>query len=345
LYKKERMYSEKPKLHERQKSHKNRELRTISLDVTPRCGMNCSRCYAETFRKVRPIELEVLQRALDEAYELGVFHYVLQGGEPIEDSRRLEGILRMCHPDETYINVVTNGWNITREKILSLKALKVDKIAFSLDSGIEAEHDAKRRPGSYKRILEAIDSVLNEDLLVSISVVVTHQSLYSEGFKKAYEYAKEKGIRIDVQIAEPVGKWDGSKGYLMRPEDSRYIKRLQIDSPFLKNGQRMVNRDIFSGDQDRCPAGTEFMALSADGQLLPCNFLQFSLGNIRDKTIEAMRRDLLRSSWFDGKHPDCLCGENQEFISRFIMPYIDKPKPLKAHKAFNLKEVTQYERV
>lgn len=339
------MYFEKSKLHKRQISHKKGELRTISLDVVARCNMNCSRCYAETFRKVEPVKLKILQRALDEAYELGVFHYVLQGGEPIEDSERLGMILRLCHPDETYINVVTNGWNMTQEKIRWLKGLKVDKIAFSLDSGIEEEHDAERQPGSYKRVLAAIDSVLDEGLLASISVVVTHQSLYSQGFKKAYEYAKEKGIRIDVQIAEPVGKWDGRKEYLMRPEDSRYIKRLQMDSPFLKNGQRMVNRDIFSGGQDHCPAGTEFMALSADGQLLPCNFLQLSLGNIHDRTIAEMRRELLRSSWFDGKHPDCLCGENQEFIDRFIMPYVDESKPLSAHKIFNLKEVAQYERI
>lgn len=329
------MYAEKPKLHSRQKQYTPGTLRTIALDVTPRCNMTCNHCYAETFARVEPVSLAILQRAMDEFYDLGVSHYVFQGGEPIADPERLEAILKMCYPDETYMNVVTNGWMMTPEKIDWLKSLKVDKIAFSLDSGIEAEHDARRLPGSYRKVLEAIDHVLAVGLLASISIVVTHQSLYSEGFKKAYDYAYKKGIRIDVQIAEPVGKWDGKKEVLMTPEDSKYIKELQLNSPILKNGQRMVNRDIYSGDQDHCPAVTEFMGLTPDGHLLPCNFLQFSLGNIRESSIAAMRDTFLRKTqWFTRNHPCCLCGEDDEFIDTYIMPYIDHPKPLDANAIF-----------
>ncbi|MFH1593948.1 MAG: radical SAM protein [Candidatus Omnitrophota bacterium] len=339
------MYSEKNRLHKKQYEHKNGALRTIALDVTPRCNMRCTHCYAETFAHVKPVEMNILKSTLDEAYNLGVFHYVFQGGEPIEDPERLETILRSCYPDETYLNVVTNGWNMSLDKIRWLKSLKVDKIAFSLDSGIEEEHDANRRTGSYKRVLESIDYVLSEGLLVSISIVVTHKSLYNTGFKKAYEYAKSKGIRLEVQIAEPWGKWDGRRELLVNPEDSRYIKQLQIDSPVLKNGQRMVNRDIYSGEKDHCPAGTEFMALSADGHFLPCNFMQFTLGNIRDKTLGEMRESLLSSAWFNGEYPSCLCGESKEFIDTYIMPNVDRPKPLDAYNIFNLKEAAKYERV
>ena len=80
----------------------------------------------------------------------------------------------------------------------------------------------------------------------------------------------------------------------MTPDDSQYIKQLQINSPNLKNGQKMVNRDIYAGDSDHCPAGTEFMGLTADGELLPCNFLQYSLGNIREHSITEMREKLLQ---------------------------------------------------
>ena len=138
--------------------------------------------------------------------------------------------------------------------------------------------------------------------------------------------------------SEPVGKWDGKKEYLMTPLDSEHIKNLQLNCPILENGQRMISRDIFTGDQDHCPAGTEFMGLSADGQILPCNFLQFSLGNICDRTITEARNALLANSWFDGKHPKCLCGEDYEFIEAFIMPYVGKQKPLDAYEIFNLKQ-------
>ncbi|MSN25201.1 MAG: radical SAM protein [Geobacter sp.] len=330
------MYALKPKLHERQRNHKPGDLRTVALDVTPRCNMKCPHCYAETFANTEPLDIEILRHAFDEFYELGVYHYVMQGGEPIAHPDRLEAILRMCHPDESYINVVSNGWDMSHEMIRWLKELKVDKIAFSLDSGIEAEHDQNRRPGSFKKVKEAIDYVLREGLFASISVVVTNQSLYSEGFCLAYDYALAKGIRMDVQIAEPVGKWDGKKELLMTPADTEFIKKLQLASPILSNGQRMINRDIYCGESDHCPAGTEFMGLTADGQLLPCNFLQISLGNVRDRSIASMRDALLKNPWFNDDHPVCLCGEDPDFIDTYIVPYVDKQKPLNACEVFKL---------
>ena len=329
------MYSEKPKLHERQKNYKQGNLRTLSIDVTPKCNMNCPHCYEEPFFGVEPVELDVLNRALDEAYNMGVYHYILQGGEPIVDMGRLISIISMCHSDESYINVVTNGWEMAKETIHTLKDIEVDKIAFSLDSGLESEHDANRREGSYKRVLEGIGYTLRAGLDVSISLLVTHQSLHSRGFNKALELARRKGIRVDLQIAEPVGKWDGETHYLMTPEDSAYIKQLE-SSVYVS-----VKRDIFNFPKDHCPAGIEFLSIAPDGQILPCIFLQFSLGNIRNKSLTEMRNDLMTSNWFVGKCSMCLCGENQTFIDKYILPYIGQPKPLDAYKVFGLRRIKE----
>jgi MoaA/NifB/PqqE/SkfB family radical SAM enzyme len=303
--------------------------------------MKCPKCYAETFASKLPIELPILINALEEFYHLGVFHYVMQGGEAITDPDRLEAILLHCYPDETYINVVSNGWGVTRKKIRWLRDLKVDKIAFSMDSGIEDEHDSGRLNGSFKWVTSAIENVLAEGLLTSISVVVTHQSLYSDGFKQALEFAKSRKIRVDVQIAEPVGKWDGRSDILITKTDAAYIKSLQRELGTLPNGQYMINRDIYTGVADHCPAGTEFMGLSTDGELLPCNFLQFSLGNIRDFSVREMRKALLASPWFNGCHPDCLCGENSEFIEKYISPNRLAMKPLDAYQMFGINRPSQ----
>lgn len=331
------MYAEKPLLHARQRQHRPGQLRTIALDVTPRCNMHCAHCYAETFVDAEPIELDILAKALEQFYDLGVYHYVLQGGEPITQPERLERIVRLCHPDETYLNVVSNGWAMTRDKVRWLREIKVDKVTFSMDSGIEAEHDASRVPGSFQRVLRGIDYVLEVGLLASVSVVVSHQSLHSRGFQLAYEFAERKGIRIDVQIAEPVGKWDGRTDLLITPEDAAHIKMLREKAPILKNGLNMVNRDVYCGDRDHCPAGSEFMGLTADGQLLPCNFLQFSLGSIRHRTVAEMRAAIMERRWFQGASPLCLCGEDREFIDAFIVPFVDRPKPLDAFQVFGLR--------
>lgn len=330
------MYSEKPLLHERQSRHRPGTLRTLAVDVTPACNMQCSHCYAETFSKVEPVALDVLAATLGEACDMGVFHFVLQGGEPIVAPDRLAAIIGMCRPEQSYLNVVSNGWAMTAERIHWLRGLQVDKITYSLDSGLAAEHDAIRGEGSHERVLRAIDATMAEGLLTAISTVVTHTSLYSEGFSRAYDFAVGKGIRMHVQVAEPVGKWDGRKEALVRPADTAHLKRLEVQSPVVSTGQRMVHRDIFCGDRDHCPAGTEFMGITADGHVLPCNFLQFSLGRIGDRPLATMREDLLQSPWFDGEHPTCICGENDEFFDSFIAPHRGRPKPLDAYEIFGL---------
>lgn len=330
------MYTLKKKLHLREKEYKPGNLHSIALDVTGKCNMHCRFCYAETFSHTEPVPLDILKKALDEAYEMGVCHYILQGGEVCADYERLKKIISMIYPDETYINIVSNGWGMTGNIIEELRDLQVDKITFSLDSGIQEEHDENRMPGSYERVLTAIDMVKEAGLLSGISTVVTHESLYSEGFKRAYQIAKDKGIRFDVQIAEPVGKWDGNKECLITKEDAAYIYNLYKNSPIMENGQTMIKRDLYRGDKVCCPAGTEFMAITVDGNFMPCNFIQATLGNIRDKSLRQMRDDLLKSEWFCKEYPYCILGEDDKYFEEIVAKYKNENKPLDAHKIFGL---------
>lgn len=325
------MYQEKIQLHKRQERFRQypNNLRTVALDITSKCNLHCPHCYASPFtNKVSDIDLDTLKQTLDEFYELGVFHYVLQGGEPFFDFDRLKAIIPMCHPSETYLNVISNGWLVNREKVRELKNLQVDKITFSLDSGISCEHDASRGRGSYRRVLEALDIVQEEGLLAGLSTVVTHTSLYSDGFQQSLDLAKKKQVRLHIQIAEPVGQWEGRKDILITQEDARYLKKLAEILPKLNNGQSLIHRDLYQTHGDYCPAGKNFLSLNADGKLFPCNFLQFSMGDIRKENVKQMRTNLLKSSWFSNEHPKCLCGEDEKFINTFIMPYVGTPKPL-----------------
>ena len=331
------MYADKPKLHQRERNRCPGDLPTLVLDVTTKCNMRCEHCYA--FLDVPAAPLTVVKDALDQAYELGVTHYVLMGGEPIAEPKRLEFVLTHCHPDESYINITTNGWAMTRKRIRWLKERQVDKLAVSLDSGIAAEHDAIRRPGSFERTTRMVGEALEEGLIVSLDVVVTHESLYSEGFRKAYELAKSLGVRLDLQIAEPVGNWEGREELLITPEDAAFIRQLRAESPPTKLGDPTIRRDIFRNDGcDHCPAGTGFLHITAHGDVLPCNFLQFSLGNIADRPLKQMRDDLLTHPLFAStSHAMCLPGEDEDFIAKYLTPHVGEPKPLDAYEVFQLR--------
>lgn len=333
------MYKDKPGLHARQKAYKVGDLRTIAVDVTNRCNMNCSHCYASTFRKHNDIAIEDLKNFFNEAYDLGVYHYVLQGGEAILELERLEQIISMTRPDETYYTVISNGWEMTVDMIRKLKSMKVDKIGFSLDSGFEEEHDANRAEGAFKRVIEAVKNVKAEGLFSSLSTVVTNTTIEGDSFKRILEIGAELGVRIDIQVAMPVGKWDGMRDIRITPEDAAQLRKMYDELGTFEDGMRRIGRDVYAGTEEECcPAGRDFMALTAEGEILPCNFCQFSLGNIREVSLKDARKALMSSKWFQGTHPVCLLGEDDEFFDKYVAPYVDTPKPLDAYKLFDLEK-------
>lgn len=330
------VYQMKPKLHYRQNLYKAGQLRSIAMDVTTKCNMECAHCYAKTFENQPEIPLSTIEKLVEELYELGVFHYVLQGGEPLVEFERLLSIIAMIRPEETYVNVVSNGWLMSKEKIKLLKAAGVDKICFSIDSGVREEHDANRKIGSFDRTLQALQDVLDEGLHASLSTVITKGSPHGESFGKALKIAQRMKVRLDIQVAMPVGQWDGQTANLITTEDAAYIKSLRNNLPKTANGQYAVHRDIFTGDCDHCPAGSEFMAVTATGQVLPCNFIQYTLGTIGETPIKEMRESIMRLKWFQGKHPICLLGEDRDFVEQFVTPYVGTDKPLQACEVFKL---------
>ncbi len=72
------------------------------------------------------------------------------------------------------------------------------------------------------------------------------------------------------------------------------------------------------------------MAITAAGDIMPCNFMQVSLGNIGRDSFVACRERLLRDPRFNGSSPVCLLGEDRDFLSQFVTPNIGKEKPLNA---------------
>ncbi len=313
-------------------------LRTIDIAVTGKCNFNCVHCYAEVFNEEKPIELNILEKFIDEAIQMGVFHFVLQGGEAIIEHERLKAIIKLCRPHRCYITVVSNGWAMNRETILELKRLSVDKIAISLDSMIPEEHDTFRnRPGSWQRAIQALSDIVEAGLHTSISTTITHQNLQSDGIQGIFDFAEKHGYRVDVQIAQPAGKWEGALDYLIDEEDAAWLLKRRDSSKVSRNGQIIINRDIYPrAGTAGCPAVKEFMSLNVAGEVMPCTFIQASLGNIKDKSLREMREAALRNPYFQNYNPVCLSGEDRSFIGKYLQPYIGKKKPMNAYEVFNL---------
>jgi MoaA/NifB/PqqE/SkfB family radical SAM enzyme len=159
----------------------------LSIEITRECPLRCPGCYAYTDNHLGgTVTLRQLHDLTGDALvtrvmELVHHHRPLQlsiiGGEPLIRHRELSRLLPQLSAEGIYTLVVTSAvipfpqaWN----------ELSRVRIAVSID-GLQAEHDARRRPATYEKILTNI-----RHRRVDVSWVVTNQMMARDGYLDEY---------------------------------------------------------------------------------------------------------------------------------------------------------------
>jgi molybdenum cofactor biosynthesis enzyme MoaA len=173
------------------------------------------------------IDLDDIRRLSKEADELGLARFVITGGEPLV-MKDFDAVVEAIDPDRHYVITDTNGWFLDLERARHLKAIGVEKVQLSLDSMIEAEHDKFRnKPGSYKRVMRAIDASLEAGLNLILSTVLVRGRGKSDEFRQMCEFAKSKGIGLYVSYAKPTGSCTDHPEFVIDKEDADVVRELE----------------------------------------------------------------------------------------------------------------------
>ncbi len=205
----------------------------LSIELTRECPLHCPGCYAYgdnhlgggiTLRQLRDLRGEALVEgvlALVRAHRPIQVSFV--GGEPLLRQKELARILPVLSQWGVYSLVVTSAvvpfppeWN----------RLPRVRIAVSVD-GLPPEHDARRAPATYARILKNLDG-----READISWVITNQMLARPGYLDEYLafWTTRPGIgRIWLSLYTPQR---GEQSPEMLTEESR--RRLFEQLPVLK---------------------------------------------------------------------------------------------------------------
>jgi len=159
----------------------------LSIEITRECPLHCPGCYAYeeqhlgggvTLRQLRDFRGDALvDGVLQLVRQHRPVHLSIVGGEPLICHRELSRILPELSGMHIETLVVTSGvipipaeWN----------ALRHIRIAVSID-GLEPDHDKRRTPATYERILQNIAG-----RRVDISWVITRPQLEQSGYLDEY---------------------------------------------------------------------------------------------------------------------------------------------------------------
>jgi len=142
-------------------------LRQCVWEITLACPFRCAYCGSGG-GDARPDELST-DECLDVAAqlaELGCRRVSLIGGEVFLRPDWREIVSALTRRD-IRVCIITNGYRMTPELLGELAALRIESVAVSLD-GPERVHDAYRRPGSYRRCLEALGALTAAGIPASV---------------------------------------------------------------------------------------------------------------------------------------------------------------------------------
>ena len=134
----------------------------LSIELTKECPLSCPGCYAYGAEHLGGDVLltqvsdykgaELVRRFLDVIDRHQPLHVSIVGGEPLVRFRELNDILPQVQARGVATQLVTSGVRLIPIEWASIKVLT---IVVSID-GLAPEHDERRKPATYERILKNI---------------------------------------------------------------------------------------------------------------------------------------------------------------------------------------------
>ena len=253
----------------------------LSIEITRECPLRCPGCYAYgdghlggglTLRGLSDYKGDELVRrfmALIEAHR--PFHVSIVGGEPLVRFRELHQILPQLASRRVATQLVTSA---VRPIPLEWRGLPRLQIVVSID-GLAPEHDERRKPATYDRILKHI-----QGHQVTVHCTVTRQQARREGYLEEFLrfwQANENTRLIWISLYTPqVGELSVER---LTPDDRARViaelRRVRSKFPKLQMTDGMLNA---YAEPPASPAACTFArtteCLSADlvRRISPCQF-------------------------------------------------------------------------
>jgi MoaA/NifB/PqqE/SkfB family radical SAM enzyme len=254
---------------------------SLSIEITRECPLRCPGCYAygedhlggeTTLREIRDFKGQAL---IDGVHGLidrhNPVHVSIVGGEPLVRYRELNELLPQLSGRGLHVQVVTSAVRPIPIEWASIPRLSV---VVSID-GLPAEHDVRRAPATYDRILKHIAGQQ-----VVVHCTVTRQQVQRSGYLEEFAQfwqAQPHCRKIWFSLYTPqIGEESAEK---LTPEDRRevvgtlFVLRERYSKIEMPKGMIEVYAEP-PASPDECVFARVTRSFSADleTRITPCQF-------------------------------------------------------------------------
>ena len=262
------------------------ELKTVNIELTSRCNLNCKMCYrSHMYYKQGDMDKELFGKVLNDLKSIDTLEeiYVHWRGEPSLAPFLPEAIREIKEKVNTKVIMFTNGTLLNGELLDGIMKAGIDSINFSLDADVNE---------AYKKIRGAncLDTV-KKNIMLADSI-----RKYKQYNTKLFIY----GVILEDNMFE----------LLKVKKEFDHV----VDEVFFKYDMRKgsATRGVI---KDYCIWPFNNLLIGWDGEVAPCCIdvnHKYKIGNVRNQSVQDLFDGIdfnrLRTTIKEG-HPMEMCKE------------------------------------
>lgn len=266
----------------------NKILYYLTINVTDRCNLFCSHCYASSGKCLEEdLNLYKIKKTLRDAKDLGLISVLITGGEPLL-RKDIQGILEYSKSLGLKVFLATNGTLINKDNIIFIKRY-VDKINISLDGTFGVHDKIRGKKGLFKDTIKKIRKIISEEIPLSISFTAQDNNYLQ--IEKLTGYLDKEDILKDISInIKRCIKMGRSAKNNVQLSKETYIKIIKIIRRIKDRNVRISFKDPFYslnvGEDYRCYAGIHILSLKNNGDIWICTKVDKAIGNINQNSLK-----------------------------------------------------------
>ena len=268
----------------------------ILVDPTSACNLKCTGCWSAEYGHLIQLSYEELDRIITEGEELGIYAWLMTGGEPLI---RKADILKLAeaHPCSSF-HIFTNGTLI--DDAFCEEVVRLGNIAPSISlEGFEEVNDLRRGKGVFQKVMHAMDTMKKHKLLFGTSICYTSSNYKTVTSDEFLDMIISKGVKYTWYFHYmPVGN-DASTDLLLTPEQREYMYHRVREIRAGEGGKPIIAVD-FQNDGEYvsgCVAGGKYYChINPNGDVEACVFIHYSSANIHDMSLlDCLKQPLFKA--------------------------------------------------
>jgi MoaA/NifB/PqqE/SkfB family radical SAM enzyme len=295
----------------------------ILVHIIPmrRCNLDCGYCN-EYDQVSKPVPLEEMKRRLDYLALMGTSIITISGGEPLMHPE-LEDVIRHIRKRGMIAGMITNGFLLSKERIVSLNAAGLEHLQISIDNVTPDEVS--------KKSLKTLDSRLqwlSEYAIFQVNI----NSVLGSGVKNPEDALTIAHRAIELGFTSTVGIIHDGMGQLKGLNG----RQIEIFEEIMTLGKRSFSRfnefqhSVARGKEHkwRCRSGSRYLYICEDGLVHWCSQQRGYPGIPLSQYTPEMRHREYLTDKFCGPRCTVSCVQQVGILDNWRDPQTLKPLPM-----------------